>query len=369
MSSPEHIGYGSGTAVPGAENVARDDLTSWLVRASSKVLEQIMNGENLAAELDDLAVSFQESGDAEQLISQSTGVVALVGLYHVQEGRLKAKDVLEAAPGIILDTAADRELEGTFSDRLAEAAARFCLDFANPDEITYPAANTPTIPQPKAKEFRLEREIAILQSQQAREQDQQRAFTALFEEYSPRLLWHITNIMGSRFAAEDVLQDTFLMVALHIDADDFEYRGEAAFQSWIYTIAHRKTLNAIRPGSYHARSRSHVPLGEDGEDIFGLITTRWKDRTDVIAEQRENIRELQEILDGLLPHEREAIILQREGWSYEAIGNLQDRTAPAVRSLLVRAREKIQKRVNAKHGRPQPEDDKKAAPANGSSGR
>jgi hypothetical protein len=63
-----------------------DPETQWLVRASVRTLNQMSSSENLAGELDDLAISYQRTGDAEKLIHESAGVVAASGLEPLTSG-------------------------------------------------------------------------------------------------------------------------------------------------------------------------------------------------------------------------------------------------------------------------------------------
>ena len=81
------------------------------------------------------------------------------------------------------------------------------------------------------------------------------AFQRLYTMLAPRIVAYLTGLLGDRAAAEDALQLTFLKV--------HEARGSYVLGAnpipWIYTIAHRTSLDEIRK-----RKRSRVRLTKDG---------------------------------------------------------------------------------------------------------
>ena len=82
------------------------------------------------------------------------------------------------------------------------------------------------------------------------------AFRQLYTLLAPRILAYLTGLLGDKAAAEDMLQLTFLKV--------HEARGSYVLGAnpipWIYTIAHRTSLDEIRK-----RKRSRVRLNKEGE--------------------------------------------------------------------------------------------------------
>jgi RNA polymerase sigma-70 factor (ECF subfamily) len=76
-----------------------------------------------------------------------------------------------------------------------------------------------------------------------------RAFTALVEAWTPRLLRWLTATGCPHHDAEDVVQETFLRVHRHAEA----YRPRWAVSTWLFTIAHRIRLDLPR------RSTETVP--------------------------------------------------------------------------------------------------------------
>jgi RNA polymerase sigma-70 factor (ECF subfamily) len=81
------------------------------------------------------------------------------------------------------------------------------------------------------------------------------AFDRLYALLAPRILGYLTGLLGDRAAAEDALQATFLKV--------HEARGSYVVGAnpipWIYTIAHRTSIDELRK-----RKRARVRLTRDG---------------------------------------------------------------------------------------------------------
>lgn len=187
----------------------------------------------------------------------------------------------------------------------------------------------------------MQRAVAVLQSQTADRWAKDEAFVAIVKGYSPRLLAYIAAMTGSRHTAEDILQETFVTVTAYIDR--FESHSEPAFTAWLYRIAYTRTLNTIRRVPYRA-AKASVSLIE-AITIPGFSATERRASPEVIVEQKETLAELQEILNGLLPQEREAILLQEAGLSYEQIADTLGRSVGAIKSLLVRARTKVDEQM------------------------
>jgi RNA polymerase sigma-70 factor, ECF subfamily len=80
-------------------------------------------------------------------------------------------------------------------------------------------------------------------------------FERLYTLLAPRILAYLSGLLRDRAAAEDALQLTFLKVH---EARDVYVRGANPIP-WIYTIAHRTTLDELRK-----RKRSHVRVTKDG---------------------------------------------------------------------------------------------------------
>lgn len=74
-----------------------------------------------------------------------------------------------------------------------------------------------------------------------RQQDS-RAFEQLYRAYHPRLSRFLSNILRRAPVVEEVLNDTMLVVWTHSD----RYNGKSKVSTWIFAIAYRKALKALR---------------------------------------------------------------------------------------------------------------------------
>jgi RNA polymerase sigma-70 factor (ECF subfamily) len=69
-----------------------------------------------------------------------------------------------------------------------------------------------------------------------------RAFEQLYRAYHPRLSRFLGNILRRAPVVEEVLNDTMLVVWTHPD----RYNGKSKVSTWIFAIAYRKALKALR---------------------------------------------------------------------------------------------------------------------------
>jgi RNA polymerase sigma factor (sigma-70 family) len=88
------------------------------------------------------------------------------------------------------------------------------------------------------------------------------AFHRLYAQLAPRVLAYLTGMLADRAAAEDVLQLAFMKVH---ESRSAYIRGANPIP-WIYTIAHRTCLDALRK-----RKRSRVRLSPDGQLRGGAV--------------------------------------------------------------------------------------------------
>ncbi len=94
------------------------------------------------------------------------------------------------------------------------------------------------------------------------------AFPILMERYRPELHGFLQRFIGSRAAAEDVFQETFLQI--HLSAASFD--PTRVFRPWLYTIAANKARDWYRKDRRRRGVSLQTPIGEDGDgeliDLF-----------------------------------------------------------------------------------------------------
>jgi RNA polymerase sigma factor (sigma-70 family) len=97
-------------------------------------------------------------------------------------------------------------------------------------------------------------------------------------------------------------------------------------KAWLYRIARNRCLNYLRRPQ---------PIGVDSIDEFDAATASAAET----AGAREDLHELVGDVQSLPETQRTALVLREmEALSYEQIAAVMDKTVPAVKSLLVRAR-------------------------------
>src|SRR5947209_1367784 len=77
----------------------------------------------------------------------------------------------------------------------------------------------------------------------------------LIRDYYPGVYRYLLVLTGSRDAAEDLTQETFLQVWRRLDT----FEGRSTLRTWLHSIAHREFLQALR------RRRLQISLEAAGE--------------------------------------------------------------------------------------------------------
>jgi RNA polymerase sigma-70 factor (ECF subfamily) len=164
------------------------------------------------------------------------------------------------------------------------------------------------------------------------------AFVALYRRFQGgiyRFAWRMT---GSREAAEDVTQETFLAIVRGPDRYE-EARG--AFGAYLYGIARNVLLK--RAG----RERAFVALG-DGQDAL-----RSSDDPTADLDRRQAVEAVRQAVLALPQHYREVVVLaELQGLPYEEVAGALACPVGTVRSRLHRARALLAQRLRASGGSP-----------------
>ncbi len=166
-----------------------------------------------------------------------------------------------------------------------------------------------------------------------------------FEELVARFRGPIMNLVQRTLPdateAEDLAQGVFVQIykAAH------RYEPRAKLSTWIFTIARNLCLNEIRRRSRHpAESMEAHEENEDGH-YFHQFEDRKVFNPGDRTLQNELTSKIEEALAVLPEKQRTAIILCREGMSYDDIGEVLDASLSSVKSLIFRGRETLKKRL------------------------
>jgi RNA polymerase sigma-70 factor (ECF subfamily) len=169
-----------------------------------------------------------------------------------------------------------------------------------------------------------------------------RAFDMLVLKYQPKILGLVSRYVKDSHEVQDVAQEAFIKAFRALP----RFRGDSAFYTWLYRIA-------INTAKNHLVSRSRRPPGSDVD----VEDAEYYDSGDAlrVQENPENQlfrAELAAVVNaaiGELPDDLRAAVTLREfdGLSYEDIAEIMDCPVGTVRSRIFRAREAIDKRVQA----------------------
>jgi RNA polymerase sigma-70 factor, ECF subfamily len=163
------------------------------------------------------------------------------------------------------------------------------------------------------------------------------AFEELVGRHQDRVYGLALRMTRSEPDAAEIAQDTFLSAYQHLR----EFRGEAAFGSWVHRIAANNALMRLR----HQRVRDLVveepaePEFTDRGSLAEYPEADWSRRADDKLLDDELGQAIQQATDGLAEGYREVFLLKDlEGMSYEEISEMLGISVPAVKSRLHRAR-------------------------------
>jgi RNA polymerase sigma-70 factor (ECF subfamily) len=154
------------------------------------------------------------------------------------------------------------------------------------------------------------------------------AFAEVVERHEGRLRRLVTGILADSHLAEDVVQDVFLIAYRKLPG----YRFESRFGTWMARIAVRKAMAARR--RRRSRGRRQVPLEEAEAGRRALRGSAPERR----LQEEEGLRRT---LGALTLHERTALVLLAEGYTYAEIGHLMGRPAGSVGTWIHRARQRL----------------------------
>jgi RNA polymerase sigma-70 factor, ECF subfamily len=152
-------------------------------------------------------------------------------------------------------------------------------------------------------------------------------FRSILAQYQDKVFHLACSMLGDQAQAEDAAQETFVRVWRGLG----KFRGESSISTWIFTIARRTCLDALK-----ARRRT-----------VSLERVVEKPRF-----ERDGL-DVEALLQELPERGREAVILfYLEDRSYEEVARTLDVPMGTVKTLLFRARKQmIARLVKSKLGR------------------
>ena len=132
------------------------------------------------------------------------------------------------------------------------------------------------------------------------------AFPKLMERYKNDIFHFLIRFMGSRAAAEDVFQESFLQI--HISAETFD--PTRRFKPWLFTIAANKGRDWHRKHSKRTVMSLSKDVGADGEGArFVDLMENDQEPPDAKLLDDEQVQRVRSAVDELPSHLREILLL------------------------------------------------------------
>ena len=157
-----------------------------------------------------------------------------------------------------------------------------------------------------------------------------KAFGELVERYQAFVYTIVIRIVKVREEAEEVAQDTFIKAFQSLSS----YRGESKFSSWLYSIAYRKALDALRKNKKNSSLELIEEITEGDCSVIENALSYIEDQ-----ERSEVIKKC--ILE--LPEKEAAIItlFYFEEQSIKEIAKITQLTEDNIKVKLYRSRKKL----------------------------
>jgi RNA polymerase sigma-70 factor (ECF subfamily) len=178
-----------------------------------------------------------------------------------------------------------------------------------------------------------------------------RAFDLLVLRYQQRIVKLIMRYVHDATEAQDVAQEAFIKAYRALPG----FRGDSAFFTWLYRIAINTAKNHLV--SLQRKPVDYVLDLQDPANYESNAQFRDEETPEGLALQEE-LREVVMSTIASLPEELRTAIMLREidGLSYEEIAVAMDCPVGTVRSRIFRAREAIDKSIEALSGRSAPNE-------------
>jgi RNA polymerase sigma-70 factor (ECF subfamily) len=168
------------------------------------------------------------------------------------------------------------------------------------------------------------------------------AFETLLKRHRTRILSSIYLLVGDRYLAEDIFQETFIKVIHSIQHG--KYNHEDKFLPWALRIARNMSIDSIR-----SRKRMPVVVDTDGRDVFDAMGISVNSQEDQRV-AKDEIEILKQWIWELPEDQREVLILrQYADLSFKEIAALTETTINTcigrMHYAILNLRKKMQKSV------------------------
>ena len=183
------------------------------------------------------------------------------------------------------------------------------------------------------------------------------AFARLVDDWQGQLTGYAYRLLRSWDDAEDIFQSVMLTVFQH--SGNFREIGttkqgvsgemstivdtESSFASWVFSITHRRCIDAIRKRKHDALSLRASPTADF--DPLSVVAGASRFPLDAIVE-REEIAEITVAMGAIPDAQRAVLELSFEGYSFGEIADASGLGVKTVTSQARLAREKLHARFD-----------------------
>lgn len=153
-------------------------------------------------------------------------------------------------------------------------------------------------------------------------------FEQIVEEYQKGIINFHYRLVGNRFDAEDLAQETFIKAYLKLDT----LKEHKKLRSWLFSVARNVAIDFFR-----RHKEKHIVLDNDIlQNIASQLTSVDFDQQ---INHLELNRELDKCMNSLASEDKQIIkLLYYEGFSYKEIGDILGMNVNTLKSRLHRAR-------------------------------
>jgi len=180
------------------------------------------------------------------------------------------------------------------------------------------------------------------------------AFQELLARHERPLWTFLRRFVGDAATAEDLLQEVFLRVVRAAS----DWKGEAKFSTWLYTIARNLCTDQARRAVHRRAESLEAPAGPASADDSGPILvdrvaagrSGGRGEPEDAAMNRQLRAELDRAVDAL-PDEQREVFLMREvmDMPFAEIARAVEASEPTVKSRMRYALEKLRVALVAFH--------------------
>ena len=149
------------------------------------------------------------------------------------------------------------------------------------------------------------------QLMQAYREGNPRAFEVLLARHERKVWNFLRRSVGDPTAAEDLLQEVFLRV-IKAQADSVDFRGEAKFTTWVYTIARNLCIDHARRAVHRDARSLDAPTranDETSETLHDRLADGGRDAEGLASDGQVRVR-VDAAVAALPPDQREVFLLR-----------------------------------------------------------